>query len=64
MSCQSPIGVVDETTREPILENLRLVGAELDRLWFEAAEAGSDEAITLAEAAQGVHRAIIALSPH
>ena len=45
-----------------LIDCLRRSGAALDRLWEEAAESGSQEAIDLSDAAQNVHRALVTLS--
>jgi hypothetical protein len=55
--------ITDEMARSEIIESLRRTGKELDRLWYQAALAGSDEAIRFADAAQDVHRALVALAP-
>ncbi|MDE3203938.1 MAG: hypothetical protein KGQ66_06910 [Acidobacteriota bacterium] len=49
-------------TKIALIDCLRRSGAALDRLWEEAAESGSQEAIDLSDAAQNVHRALVTLS--
>jgi hypothetical protein len=63
MSREPAVLVTDELARSEIIESLRRSGRELDRLWYQAALAGSDEAIRFADAAQDVHRALVALTP-
>jgi hypothetical protein len=45
-----------------VITSLRQAGEALDRLWLDAATAGRDEVVQMADAAQAVHRALIALS--
>lgn len=54
---------LDELRREAVVDSLRQAGATLDELWLVAATDGRDDALRLAEAAQAVHRALIALMP-
>ncbi len=63
MSDQSVVPVVDEMSRYLIIESLRQTGAELDRMRSQAAEAGNDDAVRLADAAHGVRSALAALLP-
>ncbi len=52
----------EELARLSVIQSLGEAGAELDRLWLDAAEEGRDDAIRLTEASQSVHRALMALS--
>jgi hypothetical protein len=42
--------------------SLRRAGIQLDRIWLNAALEGRADAVQLADAAQAVHRAVVALS--
>jgi hypothetical protein len=47
-----------------IQSSLRQAGNQLDRIWLNAALEGRADAVQLADAAQAVHRAVVALSAH
>lgn len=45
-----------------IVDSLKHAGAELDELWREAVNHGSEASLPLSEASQDIHRALIALT--
>lgn len=44
-----------------VIDCLRQAGEDLDHLWMEAVNQGSEDSVRLGEASQDVHRALIAL---
>jgi hypothetical protein len=45
-----------------VRSSLRRAGIQLDRIWLNAIVEGRADAVQLADAAQAVHRAVVALS--
>jgi hypothetical protein len=60
-STEAAIGA-DALVLTAIQRSLRQAGIELDRIWLNAIVEGRAEAVPLADAAQAVHRAVVALS--
>ena len=59
----SHAGGADPGPEGAVVVLLRRAGAMIDSMWHQAlAESGQHQAVQLAEASQGVHRALIALS--
>ncbi len=49
-------------TRLSVIQSLRQAGGALDRLFLDSALQGDGEALRLMDAAQAVHRALVALT--
>ncbi len=53
---------IADLTRRAVIHSLRQAGAALDCLFLEATAQGAEEALRLSDAAQAVHRALVALA--
>ncbi len=51
-----------DLTKRAVVQSLRQAGAALDCLFLEATTQGAEEALRLSDAAQAVHRALVALA--